>query len=105
MARFIIVAIASGLLFGVLDGLINANHLARRLFEVYQPIARPSLKMTAGVLIDLVYGFALAGLFLLLFESLPGHAGLVKGLSFAAGLVEMGALGLLYGLALWPAAA
>jgi hypothetical protein len=30
-----------------------------------------------------VYGFALAGIFLLLYKSLPGGAGLAKGISFA----------------------
>ena len=38
--------------------------------------------MLAGILIDLLYGFLLAGLFLLLFASLPGESGLLKGLSF-----------------------
>jgi hypothetical protein len=40
--------------------------------------------MVAGILMDLAYGFALAGLFVLLFDSLPGTGGLIKGLSFAA---------------------
>lgn len=87
------------------------------------------------MLIDLAYGFALAGLFVLLFDSLPGNAGMVKGLSFAAGLwflrvvmnaastwmmftvppktiaysvayglLEMAALGVLYGIDLPPLA-
>ncbi len=38
--------------------------------------------MPAGLVIDLVYGFLLAGLFLLLYPALPGPIGLVKGLSF-----------------------
>jgi ethanolamine ammonia-lyase large subunit len=38
MNRYIIiVSIASGILFGVMDGLINANPLAQRLYEVYKP--------------------------------------------------------------------
>ena len=41
MVRYIIVSIVSGILFGVLDGLINANPLAQRLYEVYKPIAKP----------------------------------------------------------------
>jgi hypothetical protein len=36
----------------------------------------------AGVLIDLLYGFVLAGLFLLLHKSLPGTSGWMKGLGF-----------------------
>jgi len=32
---------------------------------------------------DLVYGFVMAGAFLLLYQSLPGNAGWIKGVSFA----------------------
>lgn len=70
------------MLFGVLDGLINANPIARRLYEVYQPIAKTSLNFVGGIAIDLAYGFILAGLFLLLYPALPGDSGLVKGVSF-----------------------
>lgn len=83
MARYTIVSIASGVLFGILDGLINANPMAQRLYDVYKPIARSSVNLPAGIVIDLVYGFVLAAVFLLLHQSLPGQSGLVKGLSFA----------------------
>jgi hypothetical protein len=83
VTTYLIVSIISGILFGVLDALINANPLAVRLFEVFKPIARTSLNFVAGMIIDLAYGFILAGLFLLLYPSLPGDAGLVKGVSFA----------------------
>ena len=83
MTTYIIIAVASGILFGVLDATINANPLARRLFVVYQPIARTTLNPVAGIGIDLVYGFVMAGLFLLLYHSLPGESGLLKGVSFA----------------------
>ena len=83
MANYFIVSIASGILFAILDGLINANPLAVRLFEWYKPIARESVNFVAGILIDLAYGFILAGTFLLLDEGLPGETGLVKGLSYA----------------------
>lgn len=86
MATYILVSIVGGILFGFMDGLLNANPLAVRLFEVYKPIARTSINMVAGILIDLAYGFLLAGVFLLLYESLPGESGLVKGVSYA-GLV------------------
>ena len=81
--RYIVVSIVSGILFGVLDGLINANPLARRLYEVFQPIARTSINVPAGLVIDLVYGFVMAGVFVLLYQSLPGEAGWAKGVSFA----------------------
>jgi hypothetical protein len=133
MWNYILISIISGIVFGLLDGVINANPLAQRLFAVYQPIARKSVNVIAGVLIDLVYGFVLAGLFLLLYNSLPGSTGLLKGLSFGlilwflrvvmyalsqwmtidlpkqtllyivlSGLLEMLALGGLYGLTLKP---
>jgi hypothetical protein len=83
MIRYIVVSMVSGLLFGALDGMINANPLAQRLYEVYKPMARMSVNVPAGMVIDLVYGFVMAGLFLLLYESLPGNASYVKGISFA----------------------
>lgn len=66
MARYIVVSIASGVLLGVLDGLLNANPLAQRLNEVYAPTARTEVNFVAGILIDLAYGFVMAGVFLLL---------------------------------------
>lgn len=83
MIGFIIVSTTGGILFGLMDGLINANPLAKRLYEVFRPIAKTSLNPILGISIDLVYGFVLAGLFLLLYPSLPGEAGLVKGISFS----------------------
>jgi len=82
MTSYIIVSVISGILFGILDGLINANPMANKLFEVYKPIAKPSLNFVAGIIIDLAYGFILAALFMLLYPVLPGATGVVKGLSF-----------------------
>ncbi len=82
MTAYIIVSIISGMLFGLMDGLINANPLAVRLFEAYKPIAKTSINMPAGIAIDLVYGFALAGLFLLLYPALPGGTGFMKGICY-----------------------
>ena len=83
MIRYILVSVVSGILFGILDGVINANPLAQKLYVVYKPIARTSINPLAGIVIDLVYGFIMAGVFLLLYKSLPGETGLVKGVSFA----------------------
>ena len=82
MIRYIIVSIVSGVLFGGMDGLINANPFAQKLYEVYKPIAKTSINVPAGVAIDLVYGFVMAGVFLLLYGSLPGNSGFLKGISF-----------------------
>ena len=113
--------------------MINANPFAQKLYEVFKPISKQTINVPAGFVIDLVYGFAMAGIFLILYDGLPGDTGAVKGISFAlmawffrvvmsvasqwmmfkvpakallyalaAGLVEMLALGLIYGLALKP---
>jgi hypothetical protein len=55
-----------GILFGILDGVIHANPLAERLREVYIPIAGASLNTLAGIVIDLMYGFVMGGVYLLL---------------------------------------
>ena len=83
MIPYIIVSIVSGILFAILDGVINANPVAQRLYAVYKPIARTSINPIAGIAIDLAYGFVMAGVFLLLYNSLPGETGLLKGVSFA----------------------
>lgn len=83
MIKYVIVSIVSGILFGTLDGVINANPLAQRLYDVYRPIARSSVNALAGIVIDLAYGFILAAVFLLLYKSLPGETAWVKGISFA----------------------
>lgn len=82
MTRYILISIVSGVIFGVLDALINANPLAKRLNDVYKPISRTSINPIAGIAIDLAYGFIMAGLFLILYQSLPGEAGIVKGITF-----------------------
>ena len=83
MVRYLVVGITSGVLFGIMDGVINANPLAVELFRVYAPIARNTINVPAGVLIDLVYGLAMAGVFIMLYRSLPGKTGPVKGLAYA----------------------
>jgi hypothetical protein len=86
MIRFIITAILTGLLFGILDGLINGNPYAIKLMECYKPIAKQSLNISAGLIIDLVYGFAISGLFFLLFPVLPTESGIIKGITFGVGM-------------------
>ncbi len=79
---YIALSLASGILFGVMDGLLNGNPLGARLLAVYKPIARDAINIPAGVVIDLAYGFLMAAIFLLLQPALPGASGLLKGLSF-----------------------
>ncbi len=87
MTKYIIVGAGSGVLFGLMDALIHANPLARKLFLVFDSIGRKSMNIFAGVAIDLIFGFALAGIYLLLRGSLPFGPGILKGL--------------LYGLLIW----
>jgi hypothetical protein len=83
MTTYVVISIVGGILFGILDGLINANPMAQRLYDVYKPIAKTSPNVVAGVTIDLAYGFIMAAVFLLLYTSLPGESGIAKGVSFA----------------------
>jgi hypothetical protein len=87
MTRFIIVCLVSGILFGMLDGLINANPYAQKLMECYRPIAKLSVNIPAGIIIDVFYGFVMCGIFLLIYNSLPFESGLMKGI--------------IYGLIIW----
>ncbi|PWB53354.1 MAG: hypothetical protein C3F13_09425 [Anaerolineales bacterium] len=63
LLSYLIVSLISGILFGVMDALINANPLAQRLYQAYQPIAKQTQNPMRSMLIDLVYGFAMAGIF------------------------------------------
>jgi hypothetical protein len=83
MTGYFVISILSGILFAILDGVINANPLARKYYEIYQPIAKTSLNPVAGILIDLGFGFIMAGVFVILYNSIPGETGLIKGVSFA----------------------
>ncbi len=82
MYQTLLIGIVSGILFAILDALLNANPLAQRLLAVYKPIARTSINPIAGLAIDLVYGLAMAGIYTLLAPSLPGGTSLLQGLSF-----------------------
>jgi hypothetical protein len=83
MIRFFTVSLINGLVFGVLDGLINANPYAQKLFAAYKPIAKTSINAPAGIIIDLLYGLIMGLIFLILYNALPGSTGLMKGISFA----------------------
>ena len=126
------VGLAAGLLFAIMDGLINANPVAQRLYSMYRPIARKSVNAPLGLTFDLVSGIVMAFLFVALTSSLPG-GWVTKGIAFGliawffrvamgsasqavmfqvpastvlyglcTGLAEMIVLGLLYGALLRP---
>jgi hypothetical protein len=124
------VGIGAGVVFAILDGLLNANPVAQRVYAAYRPIARESVNAPLRLSFDIVSGVVMAALFAALMPALPGGA-LSEGLAFGvmawffrvamgvagqavmfnlpasmlayalvAGLAEMSILGALYGLTL-----
>lgn len=86
MVRYIIAAVLTGILFGSMDGLINGNPYAVKLMECFNPIARQTINVPAGVLIDLFYGFAISGIFVIIMPVLPTESGIIKGLIYGLGM-------------------
>jgi hypothetical protein len=86
MLRFTLAAVTSGLLFGTLDGLINGNSYAVKLMECYKPIAKENINIPIGVVIDLLYGFIISAIFLIILPALPTDIGVVKGLTYGLGM-------------------
>lgn len=86
MLRFIIAAFLTGLLFMIMDGLINGNPYAVKLMECYKPIAKQSINIPIGLLIDLFYGFIISGIFLIIMPVLPTESGIIKGLTYGFGM-------------------
>ena len=124
------IGVGAGVVFAILDGLLNANPVAQRVYAAYRPIARESVNAPLGLAFDILSGIVMAFMFVRLMPSLPGGP-VARGLSFGlmvwflrvamgvaaqavmfnipgsslaytlvAGLVEMSVLGSLYGLAL-----
>ena len=82
MTRYLLASLAVGLLFIVLDVLINVNPLARRLNRALEPVARKTMNPLPAILIDLCYGFLIAGLYWLLHAAMPGPTLIARALSF-----------------------
>jgi hypothetical protein len=82
MLRQILVGLIAGVTFLLLDGVLNANPIAQRLYTAYQPIARESVNALAGSAIDLAFGVLLAALFSTIRASLPGSTTIAKAVSF-----------------------
>ena len=70
-----------GLAFATLDGVLNANPIAQRLYAAYKPILRESVNAPLGVALDLFFGITLTMLFVLLSPALPGGR-VMKGATF-----------------------
>jgi hypothetical protein len=130
--RVLAIGVGVGIVFAVLDGLLNANPLAQRLYSAYRPIARQRVNAPLGLVFDITAGVVMAMLFVALIPVLPGGP-TTRGLAFGvmvwffrvamggaaqavmfnlpasaltyslfAGLAEMMILGSLYGIFLRP---
>jgi hypothetical protein len=69
-----------------MDGLINGNPYAVKHMECYKPIAKKTINVPAGLLIDILYGFVISGIFLIIWPSLPTEIGIIKGLTYGLGM-------------------
>lgn len=86
MKHYIIAALLTGLSFGLMDGLINGNPYATELMKFYEPISKKSINIPIGLLIDLFYGFIIAGIFKIIFPVLPSNSRITKGIIFGTGM-------------------
>ena len=86
MIQYVITAILTGILFGIMDGIINANPLAKKLLECYNPLLKHSINIPAGIIIDLIYGFVISGLFLFLLPIFPSNSKIIQGILFGTGI-------------------
>ena len=130
--RVLLVGASGGLLFALLDGLLFGSPLAQQMEQAFRPISRRRVIVPLGVAIDIVASIIMAFVFALFSPLLPAGAaaaGLAFGLivwffrffmsvgsqavlldvpwpshayTLIAGLLQMMALGLFYGLALRP---
>lgn len=79
--RLFVIGLGGGLLFVLMDALINANPVAQRLYTVFRPIARESVNAPLGLMFDVLSGTVMALIFLWLTPILPS-AYVQKGIAF-----------------------
>jgi hypothetical protein len=80
--RILWVGVVVGVVFVILDVVLNANPLGAQALEFYAPIARDEVLMPVGIVSDLVSGFLIVLFFTLFYSSLPSSSGIVKGIIF-----------------------
>ena len=80
--RYVFVSWACGILYWILDGIIVMNPYARKLYQAYRSNVKIAFNLPKSFVVYLIYGFAMSGIFLVLYKSLPGKKGVVKGISF-----------------------
>jgi hypothetical protein len=69
-----------------MDGLINGNPYAVELMKCFEPIAKQSINIPIALLIDLIYGFIITELFMIIIPVLPSGSGIIKGIIFGSGM-------------------
>lgn len=79
--RIFWVGTIAGIVFVILDALINANPLARQLYAAYRPIMRTSVNAPLGTVFDLFFGVVMAAIFAALIPALPVNW-FTRGLAF-----------------------
>lgn len=82
--RYVMTSWIGGILFWIMDGIINGNPYAKKLYKAFRSSTdtKISINITKSFFVYLVYGCAMVGIFSLLYKSLPGKTGISKGLSF-----------------------
>ena len=79
--RVLFTGVGVGVIFAILDGLLNANPLTQRVYAVYRPIAWQSANAPLGLSFDILSGIVMAVLFVALRPALSGGPA-AKGLAF-----------------------
>lgn len=72
----------AGVVFVMLDALINANPIGANALAFYKPVARGQFLMPVGIVTDIISGLVIVFFFALLYPSLPTSSGILKGLVF-----------------------
>lgn len=80
--RILWAGIVVGVVFVILDAVLNANPLGAQALEFYAPIAREGVLIPVGIVSDIVSGFLIVLFFALFYNSLPSSSGIVKGIIF-----------------------
>jgi len=86
VVRYFVASFLTGLSFAILDGFINGNPYAVKLMEPFDPITKSAINIPVGVLIDLIYGFIISGIFMVISPALPTGSGIMKGLTYGLGM-------------------
>ena len=60
---FLTIGAGIGVAFAILDGLLNANPVAQRVYAAFRPIAQQTVNVPLGLSFDIISGVVMAALF------------------------------------------